>query len=58
MCSSVDLPQPEGPVTQTNSPAATVSVTSASAWTRPLPGNERPTPSSSINAAIGKPRSS
>ena len=33
--SSVDLPQPEGPTSTTNSPAATVSETSSTARTAP-----------------------
>ncbi len=41
--SAVDLPQPEGPSRATNSPRATVSVTSRNAATLP---NRRPTPSS------------
>ncbi len=43
MRSSVDLPQPDGPTTDTNSPGRTVNDTSSSAWVPS--GNTMDTPS-------------
>ena len=40
MLKSVDLPQPDGPITATNSPWRTSSETVSSAWTMPSCGRE------------------
>jgi len=40
MCSRVDLPEPDGPVSATNSPGAIVKLTSSAAgtwWSWPIP---------------------
>ena len=42
--SSVDLPQPDGPMSETNSPAATVRSMSSSAVTSPRRGTENDLP--------------
>jgi hypothetical protein len=43
---SVDLPQPDGPTSETNSPRRNLKLISASAWI--APGNVMPSPSASI----------
>ena len=59
MRSSVDLPQPEGPISETNSPAATVREIPVSASTAVAPSPKRfSTPSSATAADVLMPRSS
>src|SRR5205814_1836294 len=56
MCASVDLPDPDGPVTATNSPAPMVTLTRSSAWIVSSPMRyRRMTSCSSMTTGIGVP---
>src|SRR5262249_40635143 len=57
MWSRVDLPQPDGPSTVTNSPASTVRLTSWSAWTARRRRSTKVFDTPSTRSRIDRPRS-